>query len=326
MVAAAFFGFPLLALLPESWLARLPAGSGIIWLVAGPMVVMALAMLVNKMMQARRASVWPQAAGRITKSEVGANYHRPSDRPVELTNYPAIEYEYSVAGQPFTGRRISIGEDTGGANTEATLAHYPLGATVMVDYDPDDPGSCVLERDIPKQVPLGCVAILAILAALGYGGYWLFNHFQGVVEPYMEDGKGRTVIFTIVGGLVALMLFIGSRLGAKGGSNWPVVRGKVVLSRTESYRARASRTTVTSYVPALLRRQRSRRALRSREPWLGGARKAYRNRLVPLGDRSAMLRRRGLCGHILALNRQESHESSALGVHRDVAVARQGRC
>jgi hypothetical protein len=251
VVAAAFFGFPALALLPESWRARLPAGSGIVWLVAGPIVVMALAMLVNKMLQARRATVWPQAAGRITRSEVGANYRRPSGRPVELINYPAIEYEYSVAGQSFTGRRISIGEDSGGANTEATLAHYPLGATVMVYYDPDDPGSCVLEREVPKQVPLGCAAILAILAALGYGGYWLFNHFHGVVEPYLEDGKGRTVIFTIVGGLVALMLFTGSRLGAKAGSDWPVVRGKVVLSRTERYRARASRTAVTSYAPVV---------------------------------------------------------------------------
>jgi hypothetical protein len=68
-------------------------------------------------------------------------------------------------------------------------------------------------------------ANLAILAVLGYGGYWLFNYFQGVVEPYIEDAKGRTVIFTIVGGLIALMLFTGSRLGAKAGSNWPVVRG-----------------------------------------------------------------------------------------------------
>ena len=30
-----------------------------------------------------------------------------------------------------------------------------------------------------------------------------------------------------------------------------MVRGKVVLSRTERYRARASRTTVTSYVPVV---------------------------------------------------------------------------
>jgi hypothetical protein len=91
VVAAAFFGVPALALLPESWRARLPAGSGVVWLVAGPIVVMALAMLVNKMLQARRASVWSQAAGRITKSEVGANYRRPSGRPVELTNYPAVQ-------------------------------------------------------------------------------------------------------------------------------------------------------------------------------------------------------------------------------------------
>ena len=42
---------------------------------------MALAMLVNKMLLARRTSVWPQAAGRITRSEVGANTPHTSTPP-----------------------------------------------------------------------------------------------------------------------------------------------------------------------------------------------------------------------------------------------------
>ena len=72
VVAGAFFVAPFIFVLANRWLVHLPSGFGIVWLVAGPMVVMALAMLANKMMQARRASVWPQAAGQITKSDVVA--------------------------------------------------------------------------------------------------------------------------------------------------------------------------------------------------------------------------------------------------------------
>ena len=243
LIAAAFFGTPLAFFFSESF--------GIVWLVAGPMVVMGLAMLANKMLQARRASVWPQAAGRITKSEVAATRHQSRAGPTELINVPAIEYEFSAKGSKFTGTRISIGEDTGGANTEATLAHYPVGAAVMVYYDPGDPGNCVLEREVPKEVPKGCVAILAVMAAIGIGGSWLVVHFMAVIAPYVQDGRGRVVVVASIVGLLALMLFLGSRFGAKSGSGWPVVAGKVVESGTESYRARVNRTTVTSYAPVV---------------------------------------------------------------------------
>jgi hypothetical protein len=241
LIATAFSGTPIVFFFSESF--------GIVWLIAGPMVVMGLAMLANKMLQARRASIWPQAAGRITRSEVAATHRQTSGGPTEVINVPAIEYEFSANGSKIIGTRISIGEDTGGANTEATLAHYPVGAAVMVYYDPDDPGNCVLEREIPKDVPKGCVAILAILAAVGIGGYWLVVHFMGVIAPYVQDGRGRFVVAATIAGLVSLMLFLGSRFGAKAGSDWPVVTGKVVESGTESYRARVNRTTVTSYAP-----------------------------------------------------------------------------
>ena len=212
---------------------------------------MALAMLANKMIQARRASVWPQAAGRITKSAVVATRHQKSGEATEVTNIPAIEYEFSVKGSRFTGTRLSIGEDTGGANTEATLAHYPVGAAVLVYYDPGDPGNCVLERQIPKDVPKGCAMILAFLAAVGFGGYWLVMHFPTFIEPYVQDGRGKSVVGFTFGGLVALALFFGSRFQAKTGAMWPVVPGKVMQSGTESYRSRANRSTVTVYAPVV---------------------------------------------------------------------------
>ena len=66
-----------------------------------------------------------------------------------MTTNPRVEYEFSVGGRTWRGDRISIGEDTGGANTEATLRRYPVGATVSVYYDPGNPANCVLVRDIP---------------------------------------------------------------------------------------------------------------------------------------------------------------------------------
>jgi hypothetical protein len=251
VVAGTFFVAPFIFVLANRWLVHLPSGFGIVWLVAGPMVVMALAMLANKMMQARRASVWPQAAGQITKSDVVATHHQKSGEATEVTNIPAIEYVFSVKGSRFTGTRISIGEDTGGANTEATLAHYPVGAAVKVHYDPADPGNCVLEREIPKDVPKGCAMILAILAAIGFGGYWLVVHFLTFIEPYVQDARGKSVVGFTIGGLVALMLFFGSRFAAKSGAMWPVVPGKVVQSGTESYRSRVNRNTVTVYAPVV---------------------------------------------------------------------------
>ncbi|MFO1162196.1 MAG: DUF3592 domain-containing protein [Reyranellaceae bacterium] len=250
-VAGAFFGLQLLSFLPESWVDSLPDGALILWLIAGPMVVMLLAMLINKMIVVRRASTWPQAMGRITRSEVGATYRSSSDGPAKATNYPAIEYEFSVGGQSFIGRRISIGEDTGGANTEATLAHYPVGATVTVSYAPDDPANCVLERDMPKEVPLGCAAMLAALAALIGGGYWLYDHFGDATSAFLKDGQSRTILFSAVGGLIALMLFLGSRWGAKARNTWSSVRGKVVLSRIERHRAEGNRRSAASYVPVV---------------------------------------------------------------------------
>src|SRR5258705_9270858 len=103
------------------------------------MTVMVLAMIAHKLIQARRASRWPQAAGGIVKSESAATRHQASGKATELLNVPLVEYEFSANGRKFTGTRISIGDDKGGANTEDTLAHYPVGATVMVYYDPNDP-------------------------------------------------------------------------------------------------------------------------------------------------------------------------------------------
>jgi hypothetical protein len=111
--------------------------------------------------------------------------------------------------------------------------------------------NCVLERDVTPALPLGCAAIAAVVAVVGFGGYWLVAHYWDAVAAYTTQGHGGIAVFAGVAGLVALMLFEGSRFGAKATSTWASVRGKVALSGTERYQARAGKTTVTSYAPVV---------------------------------------------------------------------------
>jgi hypothetical protein len=220
-------------------------------IVAAPMVVMVLAMLGNKLWLARRAAAWPQTTGRIVKSEVAATRHQFSGEATEVKNEPAIAYEFTVAGKKLTGTRISIGEDSGGANTEATLAHYPAGAAVMVYYDPKDPANCVLERDVPKDMAQGCAILLAIAAAIGAAGYWLIVYGPGFIQPYVKEDSAGVVLFAACFGFAALLMFFGVRREARAAREWPVVRGKVTESTTESYRTTINKRRVTLYTPVV---------------------------------------------------------------------------
>lgn len=250
LIIATFVGGPLLlSWAPESW--GLTSTVGIISIFAAPMIVMVLAMLANKLWLARRASVWPQTAGRIVKSEVKATRHQFAGEATEVKNEPAIAYGFSVAGRKLTGTRISIGEDSGGANTEATLARYPVGAVVMVYYNPQYPEKCVLERDVPKDMLQGCALLLAIAAAVGFAGYWLVVHGASFIEPYVKEGSAGVVLFAAGFGLAALLMFFAVRLNAKQARAWPVVRGKVMESGTESYRTTMNKRSVTLYTPVV---------------------------------------------------------------------------
>jgi Protein of unknown function (DUF3592) len=253
LVAIAFFGSPLIFYL-------FPAtGSGgssimpIAWIIGGPISVMLIAMIANKALQFRRARQWPSVAGRITKSTVSASHQQSPDQPIRIVNLPTIEYEFSFNGQTYTGRRISIGEDTGGSNIEATLARYPPGAIVTVYCDPDDPENCVLERNPPVFPPLqGCATTLASLASIGFVAYWLTTHYDDVITPLWATGHGRVVVIASGIGVVSLMAYVGSLIIAKQQSTpWPIVGGIVVDSRVQTSKRRRGRSKSLTYMPVV---------------------------------------------------------------------------
>jgi Protein of unknown function (DUF3592) len=253
LVAIAFFGSPvILYLFPAVG----SGGSSILplaWILGGPISVMLIAMIANKALQFRRARQWPCVPGRITKSTVSASHIQSSDQPTQIINRPTIEYEFSYNGQKYTGRRISIGEDTAGSNIEATLARYPLDAIVTVYCDPDDPENCLLERTVPSFPPLqGCATTLASLACIGYVAYWLTTHYDTVIVPLWATGHGRVVVIASIIGVVSLMAYFGSLIIAKQQSApWPIVGGIIVDSRVQTSKRRRGRSRSLIYMPVV---------------------------------------------------------------------------
>jgi uncharacterized protein DUF3592 len=131
-----------------------------------------------------------------------------------------VEYEFTVQGRKWRGNRISVGEDAGGANLEATLQRYPVGATATVYYDPKNPSNCVLECELPKGFGKGCAVLLAIAAVIiGVIWYFVVNGSR-LVDTYLPN--------------VPPFFFVSRRM-SKQAQSWPVVSGTIVSSSVESY-------------------------------------------------------------------------------------------
>ena len=182
-----------------------------------------------------------------------------SDEAETIVNAPAVEYEFEVGGRTMRGSRIGIGDDWGGANSEATLARYPVGAAVTVYYDPNDPKSCVLERGGPldmkdRKTLKGCAGGLLILALLGGAIWWLITHGPAFVKAQFPKSEPELVVFVSCFGLALLLFFIGMFRYQRRATQWPWVTGRVVASAVESYQERStsdSNRTSTMYRPVV---------------------------------------------------------------------------
>jgi hypothetical protein len=215
-------------------------------------VLVVVLMIIAKVTEARRASHWPQTTAKILKSGMEAQHHQHAGAATTVTNVPGVEYEVTANGRKWRGNRISIGEDTGGANSEATLARFPAGATVPVYYDPADPSHCVLVRDIPKGAGKGCAIILLALAAIGGGFYFFAGSAYKYLQAQLPNSEASpVVIFATCFGLALLLFFFGFRKMVKKAANWPSVRGRIVSSGVDSFRETEDGRTRTLYTAAV---------------------------------------------------------------------------
>jgi len=95
---------------------------------------------------AKASLAWPITQGRITSSRLD-EYSSVGES--DGNSYvPKVEYEYSVAGQTYRGKRIVFGSAGSGnkAREQAVVERYKVGTPVEVFYDPARPADAVLER------------------------------------------------------------------------------------------------------------------------------------------------------------------------------------
>ncbi|HEY8334188.1 MAG TPA: DUF3592 domain-containing protein [Tardiphaga sp.] len=196
-----------------------------------------------KYLQVRQARDWPSTPGRVVVStsevrDVGViDDSRDDRRGVEQRNFANIVYEYTVSGQKLRNNRVDIGENRGNFEVAETIARYPVGADVMVYYNPRHPRDAVLERELPKGIG-GCLAIATVIVlVLVFGGAFGGKHMADYIAVHLADPRLSPLVmalgtFGFFIALFGLALHRQSSLARK----WPAVPGVIRLSGVETYR------------------------------------------------------------------------------------------
>ena len=137
---------------------------GIIFIFLG---LVFLVVSILQMRKAKAAEAWPITPGIVLASGLAERRsHNSKTHRTTVTYEPQVEYEYSLMGQKYTGKRIAFGYasyDYGTASGK--IAPYPQGAGVQVHYDPADPLKAVLETKAAGGV--GLIILAAILIIMG---------------------------------------------------------------------------------------------------------------------------------------------------------------
>ncbi len=123
---------------------------------------------------AQASTQWPSTQGKIIlhTAEIQKPVGTGMDSTTRRTTYrPVIQYSYSLGGKSYGGGHIIFNDDVivyGSVEKAlAAIKDYPVGKTVQVYYDPDNPALAVLKpgKSGPSWRTLSA-GILCILCAL----------------------------------------------------------------------------------------------------------------------------------------------------------------
>ena len=91
------------------------------------------------------AQSWPSTTGKVLMSSVQSSHSGNSH-----STYPVVVYQYEVHGKTYQSQTIKAGEQYLNVRVmgqaQATVARYPIGASVTVYYNPANPAESALER------------------------------------------------------------------------------------------------------------------------------------------------------------------------------------
>jgi hypothetical protein len=130
-----------------------------------------LGIIVSTQRKMNAVQKWSSTMGSVSNSYL----ERRRSSKGGSTNYPVVQYSYSVNGQPFQGSKIAPGMEVGGTGAGKVVERYPAGAQVMVFYDPQNPADAVLERKALAQWVMWLVLVVTDLMLCGMAAIFAFT-------------------------------------------------------------------------------------------------------------------------------------------------------
>jgi hypothetical protein len=118
--------------------------------------------------KAKAAQNWTKVGGVVRAVQIREHVSSDTD-DVSATMYePVVEYEYSLGGQTYTGRRIAFGAIEFDQRTAQTMAEkYQAGAPVTVSVNPANPNESVLEVKARSSSLFLVLGIVFLVIGLG---------------------------------------------------------------------------------------------------------------------------------------------------------------
>jgi hypothetical protein len=131
----------------------------------------ALLLGVGRLYGIARSSVgWTSVEGRIVTSKIDSTW---DSRGAHGRSYRVlVTYDYEVAGQRFTGRRIAFGDSflvwsRSSDRMREVQAAYQPDQTVTVWYAPARPARCALSRELPEARFRAVLGVAAVILVVG---------------------------------------------------------------------------------------------------------------------------------------------------------------
>jgi flagellar basal body-associated protein FliL len=129
---------------------------------------------------AKKAESWSTIAGQVTSSTMTEHRQRDSDGDSHVNYQPVVQYTYQVNGLTYNGGKISFGANSFDYNTaQSKVGKYPVGAQVVVHYNPINPGEAVLETQAAGSkifLIIGIIfALIGLLSCCGTGVAFMFQ-------------------------------------------------------------------------------------------------------------------------------------------------------
>lgn len=116
---------------------------------------------LNSLKAAWAMQSWPSTRGVIRSSRI------------EITAYglykPTIEYTFTLGDRQIAGKRRKLFEQATNNRVwaDTVVGRYPIGSSVTVYYDPNDPRRCVVDRE--NTLTLGAIFAIIGLSLSAFG-------------------------------------------------------------------------------------------------------------------------------------------------------------